>query len=164
MAEGDFWRWSTAVYARKAVRDACLMLQNQHGLPVNALLWGAWLAHEGQRPTDAMIAEALALSAAWNRAVTASLRAAREGLKSPPAEIPADPARDLRQSVLRVELEAERLEQAALEALRARATAVRRAPAFETCAETLARLAAAAGRADAPIDVLAGAVLGELAD
>jgi hypothetical protein len=45
-----FWEYSLSHYVREGVADACLALQDGHGLDVNMLLYGAWLGSMGQPP------------------------------------------------------------------------------------------------------------------
>lgn len=110
-----FWDFSLAVYGSAGVKPACLALQAA-GLDVNLALWIAWHGAHGRDARPALDA-AMALSADWSTRVVKPLRAARDALKAPPAYADADAASALRQAILRAELEAERLEQFALEAV-----------------------------------------------
>ncbi|HEY9550471.1 MAG TPA: TIGR02444 family protein, partial [Kiloniellaceae bacterium] len=47
--ETPFWQFSGAVYARRGVAEACLALQQRHGLDVNLLLFCAWAGSNGRR-------------------------------------------------------------------------------------------------------------------
>lgn len=109
------WDFSLAVYPAPGVKPACLELQAA-GLDVNVALWIAWHGAHGRDARPALEA-ALALSADWSGRVVKPLRAARDALKTPPGYVEAPSASALREAILRAELEAERLEQQALEAL-----------------------------------------------
>ncbi len=110
-----FWDFSLAVYPAAGVKPACLSLQAA-GLDVNLALWIAWHAAHG-RKTGAALEAALVLSADWSARVVKPLRAARDALKVAPGYVEAEAAGALRKAILSAELEAERLEQQALEAL-----------------------------------------------
>ena len=108
-----FWNFSLAVYPGSGVKAACLALQDA-GLDVNLALWIAWHAAHGRDARPGLEA-ALALSADWCTRVVKPLRAARDALKSPPDYVDTDAAAALRKAILSAELEAERLQQMALE-------------------------------------------------
>lgn len=110
-----FWDFSLAVYPAPGVKPACLALQDA-GLDVNLALWIAWHGAHGRDARPGLDA-ALSLSADWSTRVVKPLRAARDALKSPPDYVGADAAAALRKAILSAELEAERLEQLALEAV-----------------------------------------------
>ncbi len=111
----SFWDFSKAVYGQPGVQEACLALQDG-GLDVNLGLWIVWTVIYGRDPGPA-IGAAVDRSALWSAEVVKPLRAARTGLKFPPDFVEADAAAALRKTVLGAELEAERLEQLALEGL-----------------------------------------------
>ena len=116
MSGGAFWAWSLATYARPGVAEACLALQDRHGLDVNRLLLAHWLAGHGRvLPDPAGLVSAFAEG--WQHDVVAPLRSVRRALKG--SALAGAPA--LRQAVKDAELEAERLEQAELERLAASA-------------------------------------------
>jgi uncharacterized protein (TIGR02444 family) len=110
-----FWDFSKAVYGQPGVKSACLALQ-EAGLDVNVGLWVVWAVVCGRDPGPALGA-AVERSALWSAQVVKPLRAARTGLKYPPTFIESEGAATLRKTVLAAELEAERLEQLALEGL-----------------------------------------------
>ncbi|MCC5995463.1 MAG: TIGR02444 family protein [Oceanicaulis sp.] len=114
-APARLWDFSLAVYPRAGVKAACLALQDA-GLDVNLALWIAWHGAHGRDARPALDA-ALALSAGWSARVVKPLRAARDALKIPPDYVSAEAAGALRQAILSAELEAERLQQQALEPL-----------------------------------------------
>jgi len=110
-----FWDFSKAVYTQNGVQPACLALQ-EGGLDVNLALWIVWTVVYGRDPGPA-IGAAVERSALWSAQVVKPLRAARSGLKYPPDFIEPGAAAALRKTVLAAELEAEHLEQLALEGL-----------------------------------------------
>ena len=138
-----FWPFSKAIYAQDGVQPACLALQAA-GLDVNVALFTAWAIATGRDPGPVM-GEVLARSAFWRGAVVQPLREARNGLKPAPDFIDAEAAGALRQAVLTAELDAERLQQAALEPLAALCPA-RHGPGRRACAiERLTDMAERAG-------------------
>lgn len=110
-----FWDFSLAVYGRPGVKEACLALQDQ-GLDVNIALWIAYTAAHGRDPRPGL-GQAARISALWAHRVVMPLRTARDRLKPAPGFVDADGAARLRGEILKVELEAERLEQEALDPL-----------------------------------------------
>jgi uncharacterized protein (TIGR02444 family) len=115
MADGDnpFWAFSCDLYGKPGVADACLTLQDTHGLDVNVLLYCCWAGWRGQRLDPAQVDLLLGTVASWHREVVRPLRGVRRWMKTQDM-LPPDQAEALRQEIKRQELEAERLEQAAL--------------------------------------------------
>ena len=113
-----FWRFSLRIYRQDGFAPACLALQDGHGVDVNVMLFGLWLASQGrmvsQRDFDAIESAV----GGWREGAVINLRAARRFLRQPPAGFDMQGAEALRSRVKAVELEAERLQQEALYALR----------------------------------------------
>jgi uncharacterized protein (TIGR02444 family) len=73
--------WAFAAYERPGVQEACLALQDRHGMDVVALLWCIWAGeHHGVIDAEAM-GPILADTAAWQAEIVAPLRAVRRRLK-----------------------------------------------------------------------------------
>ena len=118
-AREEFWTFSVRVYADVAVPPACLTLQNDHGLDVNMLLYCCWLGAHGARLDTDLLERALTFAGPWSAQVVKPLRRARTWMKhdsNARAQLPADVYTDLRESLKTIELEAERLQQLAIEA------------------------------------------------
>lgn len=130
------WAAISALYDRPGVREVCLRLQDERGLPVTALLFTLARASRGLRIDASVVAE---LAMRVESDVTRPLRAARRAL--PVRGTDPKMAAALRASVLAAELEAERL---ALEALDGLAGGWGTNGAL-TVEESLAALAAACG-------------------
>ncbi len=149
-----FWAFSVRVYARDGVKPACLALQAS-GLDVNVGLWIVWACLNGRDPGPAL-GQAVELSALWSAQVVKPLRSARDHLKHPMAGVDAEAALNLRKSVLAAELEAEKLEQHALEALTASCPeagmADRRDLALKRVQDYAARLGGSAASAGAFVE------------
>jgi uncharacterized protein (TIGR02444 family) len=104
------WEFSLALYARPGVPEACLALQDRHGLDVNLVLACLWAAASGRGRLDgARIAALRDASQAWQETVVAPLRGIRRRLKGWPESA-------FREQVKALELEAERIEQRLLAA------------------------------------------------
>ncbi len=114
-----FWHFSQSIYAAAGVEEECLQLQDKFGIDVNLLLFSAFVGvvHGALLPTEEL-SNASATIAQWQETVVRPLRTIRRALKQ--AELPhpavALAVDGLRESVKSVELEAERIEQMALEA------------------------------------------------
>lgn len=115
--DSSLWEFSISVYVRSGVADACLEMQDRHGLDVNVLLFCVWDGLRRAAPlTVAQIAEVEATVADWQGNIVTPLREVRRRLKS--ALGPGrGPTQALREQVKAVELDAERLEQLMLAAL-----------------------------------------------
>lgn len=112
-----FWDYSLALYRRPGVETACLDLQRRHGIDVNLVLLCCWLAERGTPLDDRLLARLSAAVDEWQSEVVRPLRAVRRRLKAmleAAAGGPAvwsDLARSLRERILALEIDGERLEQ-----------------------------------------------------
>jgi len=111
--DNPFWDFSLAVYARPGVADACLALQERHGLDVNLLLFCCWAGARGRALTGDELARLVAAARPWQEGVVKPLRAARRWLKAQ-ATAPDELAGTLRGRIKQQELAAERIEQQVL--------------------------------------------------
>jgi uncharacterized protein (TIGR02444 family) len=122
-----FWDYALELYRREGVEAACLELQQRHGLDVNVVLLCCWLARRGIPVDQATLAGFARAADAWQTELVRPLRAVRRQLKAAlakprPGSIPArwpELAAALRQRVLAVEIDGERLEQLLLAELAA---------------------------------------------
>jgi uncharacterized protein (TIGR02444 family) len=113
--DSAFWRFSLRFYALPDVAPACLALQDEANVDVNLMLFLLFLAENGRAITRDDVARLDASIAPWRTEVVEPLRAIRRRLKSGIGEISAASSEGLRNMVKKIELEAERLEQARLE-------------------------------------------------
>ena len=157
-----FWEFSLRIYQSTAVQQACLDLQDGSGVDVNVLLYMLWQARQGRRLSGEEARAVLAAVETWRQDVVVPLRTARRHLKAPPPALDVAGAEALRGVVKKAELEAERLQQAALYAL---ALPVVRAgsggaPVRVAAEANAAAYAAALGRplASAPLGVMLDAL------
>lgn len=113
-----FWSWSLSVYLKPVVADQCLDLQDTEDADVNLVLWCAWIpARYGTALSSADIEAGRALVAPLAGTVTRPLRAVRRAVKALPCLAGEEARRALRAKILEAELDAERIEQTALDAL-----------------------------------------------
>lgn len=110
----DFWRFSLRLYALDGVQEACLSLQDAHEADVTLVLFALWVGfRHGAVDADAE-ARAAAVSADWAARAVRPLRAIRRDLKRGVDGVEWAPLRD---RVKALELEAERAQHAALQAI-----------------------------------------------
>ncbi len=110
-----FWDFSLDLYGRDEVAEACLALQERHGLDVNLLLFCIWVGRAGHPALDANgIAEMLDRVADWHGEIVRALRRVRRLLKEPLGPIPEGLQKALRRRVQKIEIEAEHVEQLVL--------------------------------------------------
>lgn len=103
----DFWNFSLAAYER--ARENCLRLQDGFGLDINVLLFCCWSGARSIALSKPAFERIILATSAWRDNVVRPLRATRRWLKT--ADGPTG-AGDLRDGILGLELEGERLLQA----------------------------------------------------
>lgn len=77
----SLWDFSLTQYARAGVADACLRLQDEHGVNVNLLLWSAWLESRGLFLDNARLRSAQKRIHAWDEHYVVPLRQLRRRMK-----------------------------------------------------------------------------------
>lgn len=154
------WPFSLRVYAAPGVAEWCLTQQDGFGADVNILLWAAWRGAGGRRLAPADLDAAEAATAPWRDGVVRPLRTVRRAMRGDLGAIGADAAAELRRRVKALELEAERLQQSALERLRPGGTVVDGAPRAPMVAGNLVLCLGRLGVAEAePPPALIGAAV-----
>ena len=147
--DSAFWRFSLRFYALPDVAPACLALQDQANVDVNLMLFLLFVADGGRAITRDDVVRLDASIAPWRSEVVEPLRALRRRLRSGVGDVPTPTSEGLRNMVKKIELEAERLEQARLE--NAVPTLGKPAPRSEAAQANLAAYEAYLGRLpDAP--------------
>ncbi len=144
MAEG-LWAFSLRFYDDAPTQAACLALQDEAGGDVNVMLWLLWRASRGEMIGPEGVAELDALVAPWREAVVRPLRTVRREMKARALGPDPEAQEAVRAQVKKVELSAEKAQQAVLEA--AEIAADTKATPQEAAAQNLASLAAHLGRA-----------------
>jgi len=120
--DASLWAFAVDLYTAPGVAEACLDLQDRYGCDVNVLLFAAWMrAAHHHTLTSIEMTEIAASVQDWHTEIVCPLRSVRRRLKAGPAPAPSATSEALRARVKSVELEAERIELAMLEALAARA-------------------------------------------
>ena len=143
-----FWKFSLKFYSQKPVPSACLTLQDGAGVDVNVMLFALFLASQGRALSTADMRAIDGAVADWRVSAVVSLRTARRFLKEPPATFDNPATATLRDRVKAIELEAERLQQEALYALKPIDAWGAAAPASrDTAAGNMAAYEAVVGKA-----------------
>jgi uncharacterized protein (TIGR02444 family) len=114
MQETPLWRFSLFFYGQPDVANACIELQDEAGADVNLLLFLVWQATLGRRLSEQELRDIESRIAPWRSAAVMPLRTIRRGLKETPALVGRDLVEAFRSKVKSLELEAERLQQAAM--------------------------------------------------
>lgn len=110
-----FWTFSLDVYARPEVESACLRLQFDHALDVNAVLFCAWTGGLGISLDNSTLEEQIGAATEWQELAVQPIRVIRRRLKNlTVAGLSLSGRDDLRQSIMTAELAAEKLEQSIL--------------------------------------------------
>jgi uncharacterized protein (TIGR02444 family) len=81
-SHSSLWDFSLTHYARAGVADACLRLQDAHGVNVNLLLWCAWLEEHGLTLDATRLGCAQKRIHAWDQNYVAPLRQMRRRMKA----------------------------------------------------------------------------------
>jgi len=113
-----FWRFSLQLYRQDGVAPACITLQDRHGVDVNVMLFGLWLASQGRVLASRDFIAIEAAIGPWRENAVIPLRSVRRFLRQPPDAVDVTASAALRERIKGVELEAERLQQEALFGLR----------------------------------------------
>jgi uncharacterized protein (TIGR02444 family) len=108
--EADLWQFAVRLYGGEGVADACLRLQDGHGVDIPLLLFAAWLAEKGVTLSPQRATEARDWVRAWQQEVVSTLRALRRRLKNAVSLAPPELAEGVRASIKRAELESEKVE------------------------------------------------------
>jgi uncharacterized protein (TIGR02444 family) len=112
-----FWEFSLAFYVMPRVEPACIALQDEAGVDVNILLFLLWNATQGRSMSEADVSELDRAVSAWRNTSVIPLRGMRRALKIALPIVDRHTTEGFRNRIKEAELEAERLEQAALYAL-----------------------------------------------
>ena len=112
-----FWRFSVGFYRKGGVAEACIRLQDEKKVDVNLLLFLLWQAALGRVLSEHEVEELERQIAPWRNATVIPLRTVRRALKPAPGLVSAPAAELFRTRIKAVELEAERLQQEAMEEL-----------------------------------------------
>ena len=107
-----FWDFSLAVYGGEGIPEACLELQDAHGVDINVILFCCWLAETGRgRLEPAETAAMCAAVAEWHAIAVRGVRAVRQRLKGGLAPAPIELSEPLRRRLATIEVQLEHIEQ-----------------------------------------------------
>ncbi len=109
--------FALGIYGADGVSAACLLLQARADLDINLVLFAAFFGARGRTLTAAHVAEVGERIDAWHAEVVRPLRGVRQRLKSGPAPAPDQRTAALRSALQKLEIEAELIELAELDAL-----------------------------------------------
>jgi uncharacterized protein (TIGR02444 family) len=112
----DLWDFSLAFYEASGVADACLSLQDTHGIDVNLVTLAAWIGSTRGVELNAACERLARAVAPWSRDVVQPLRSVRRAIKAPHLLV-LNGASELRDRIKQSELQAERVEQEFLQEL-----------------------------------------------
>ena len=112
--QASFWDFSVRTYRKPGVAEACLSLQEQHGLDVNVLLYCCWYGCTRGTLDGPAMERILSFAEQWADNVVRPLRAARTWMKTigcTEASISGEDCMALREEIKRAELKAEHLQE-----------------------------------------------------
>lgn len=109
-----FWNFTLGVYGHPGVSQACIGLQDRHGLNVNMLIFCLWAGSHGQSLAVGELERLEAALTPWDEAVVKPLRAVRRWLKAQDL-VPREQAEPLGRAILGREIESEGLAQRLME-------------------------------------------------
>jgi uncharacterized protein (TIGR02444 family) len=112
--ENAFWRFSLKFYRQAGVSDACIALQDEHGVDVNLMLFLLWLAADHRKLSPPEVKALDDKVSTWRNLTIVPIRHVRRKLKGAATFVAPAAQEAFRTKVKAVELEAERLQQEAL--------------------------------------------------
>lgn len=113
--DSAFWDFSIHIYALPQVEQSCLALQNQHQLDVNLMLLALWLSYEKQTFLETnQWQQLVSVALPWQEMIK-PLRKSRLLIKNSSIAWPSDFQTETRQSLAKIEISAEHMQQLALE-------------------------------------------------
>ena len=116
----SFWQFSLRTYSKEPVPEACLALQNQHGVDVNLLLFSLWFGMTRGVADENLLREVFEFSRSWASHVVVPLRGIRTWMKTEgcdDARIDKSKCQEYRERVKKLELAGEKMQQEVLQTL-----------------------------------------------
>ncbi len=106
-----FWDFALPIHEAKGVGEACIGLQDRHGVDVNCLLFCCWVAKSGRGRLGAEGArKMIEVTRPWNQDVVQALRAVRRLMRPGVPPVDKGISDSLRRRLLEVEIDCERAE------------------------------------------------------
>ena len=115
-----FWDFSIELYVRAGVAEACLELQDSHGIDVNLLLYCFWYGTYFGNFDKLLFDDLVDFSCAWEQGVVQPLRSVRRWMKNQTQLVSENQAaqfQSLRERIESEELSAEKIQQEMLEVI-----------------------------------------------
>ena len=115
-----FWDFSIGLYGRPGVAEACLQLQDSHGIDFNLLLYCFWYGDCLGSFDKLLLEELVKFSLTWNQGIVRPLREVRRWMKNQTqlvSENQAPQFQSLRERIKSEELSAEKIQQEMLEVI-----------------------------------------------
>ncbi len=128
LGDTPLWRFSLSFYRQVGVAEACIALQDECGVDVNLMLFLLWLAGSGRQLSVTDVKQLDDTVRTWRDLTIIPIRDVRRRLKGAPTFVQSDKQEAFRTKIKAVELEAERLQQQALCALKPSVAGSREAP------------------------------------
>ena len=115
-----FWNFSVELYGRPGVAEACLELQDSHGMDVNLLLLCFWYGNSFGSFDKLLLEELVKFSITWKQGIVQPLRTVRRWMKNQTQLVSENQAaqfQSLRERIESEELSAEKIQQEMLEVI-----------------------------------------------
>ena len=115
-----FWDFSVELYGRPGVAEACLELQDSHGMDVNLLLYCFWYGDSFGSFDKLLLEELVKFSITWKQGIVQPLRTIRRWMKNQTQLVSENQAaqfQSLRERIESEELSAEKIQQEMLEVI-----------------------------------------------
>lgn len=116
----SFRNFAVRTYCSEDTSEACLILQNEYGADVNLLLFCCWMGITRGEVEVETFNEVMEFSHTWADRVVRPLRNVRSWMKTegcPDPAIPLESCMKLRERIKKAELEAEQLQEDAMQSL-----------------------------------------------
>lgn len=112
--DSDFWNYSVQVYQIPQVEHACLTLQNNFQADINLLLYCCWVGEHKVKLSSGNIQQLIQAVQPW-QSIIQPLRDSRRLLKNEATILDNDIAKETRNNLIEMELNAEHMAQLAIE-------------------------------------------------
>lgn len=142
-SQQNFWNFSIELYRRPGVAEACLELQDSHGIDVNLLLHSYWYGESFGSVDILLLQEVVEFSSTWKQGIVQPLRSVRQWMKTRTHLVSENQALQfeaLRERVKSEELSAEKIQQEMIEEISLRAKPANSATGLTAIRANLAQL------------------------
>lgn len=112
--KSDLWNYSTQLWTLPGIESICLELQSSHAADVNLLLYCCWAGEQQRKLTDINIRSLLKAADSW-QTIIKPLRESRKLMQQNLIAMPPDLVDQTLHNIVEMELNAEHMEQLALD-------------------------------------------------